>query len=157
MLFDMVEPWMGHTIGKFWVIHILVSLVFVCDRYSSDYAHLTVSNTFNFWVLPDRILNSSWHCVLSDNQHIGGDVLSWCLYSAPQCVLDYQIEPGVELSNDNRYFWFSCHAQKGLLYNLPAASPPLLLDMSNQTLSLKWPFEKIFRSTFMTVSRRHSH
>ena len=21
--------------------------------------------TFNFWVLPDRILNSSWHCVLS--------------------------------------------------------------------------------------------
>ena len=29
MLFDMVEPWMGHTIGKFWVIHVSVSLVFL--------------------------------------------------------------------------------------------------------------------------------
>ena len=27
MLFDMVEPWMGHSIGKFWVFLVLVSLV----------------------------------------------------------------------------------------------------------------------------------
>ena len=29
MLFDMVEPWMGHSIGKNWVFHVLVSLVFL--------------------------------------------------------------------------------------------------------------------------------
>ena len=29
MLFDMVEPWMGHRIGKFWLIRVLVSLVFL--------------------------------------------------------------------------------------------------------------------------------
>ena len=44
-----MQPWMGHTIGKFGRLSTLIEFFacfhIICDRYTSDYAHFTFSDT----------------------------------------------------------------------------------------------------------------